>query len=77
MFKKQSNQHIDVSPETLIGPRTTIDGNVSFSGGLCVEGRVNGEIRALNEGPATLILSEHGHVEGKIFAPVVRVSGEL
>ncbi len=52
--------------DSLIGAATKIEGNLSFSGGLRVDGEVNGNIVALPGEPSTLVLSEHGRVNGEI-----------
>lgn len=61
--------------ETLIGPRVEIRGDVKFSGGLYVEGRIHGAVVADEDG--VLTLAENGRVEGEVRAPHVIISGEL
>ena len=63
--------------ETLIGPRVVIRGDVAFSGGLYIEGRVHGSVAAEDEGQAVLTISDGGLVEGEVRAPCVIVNGEL
>ena len=63
--------------ETIIGAHTQITGDISFSGGLAVDGRVVGSITAADPQNGTFILSEKGHVEGEVRAPQVYVNGEL
>lgn len=64
--------------ETLVGPRVVIRGDVSFSGGLYVEGAIHGAVVAEEgEGGAVLTISEHGLVEGEVRAPHVIVNGTL
>lgn len=66
-----------VAVETLIGPRVTIRGDVSFSGGLYVEGRIHGSVVAEEGAEAVLTIAEHGLVEGEVRAPVVVINGQL
>lgn len=62
--------------DTLIGDKVTIRGDISFSGGLHLEGRVHGSISAQDPG-AILTVAENGFVEGEVRVPVVVVNGEL
>lgn len=77
MFGKQSkpNGRID----TLIGAGTTIDGNISFSGGVRVDGELRGNITARlgGEYPGTLVISESALVEGEVSAPHLVVNGRV
>lgn len=72
--KRNSGHH---AVETLIGARVTIRGDLTFSGGLYVEGTVHGSIKAESDSDAVVTIAEHGLVEGEIFAPVVIISGQL
>ncbi len=61
--------------DALIGAETRIEGNISFSGGLRVDGEVNGNIVAVPGKPSTLVLSEHGRVNGEISATHLMLNG--
>ena len=62
--------------ETLIGPGVVIRGDVTFSGGLYVEGAIHGAVVADDlEGGAVLTVSERGLIEGEVRAPHVIVNG--
>lgn len=63
--------------DTLIGPQVSIRGDVTFSGGLYVEGRIHGAVCAEDGAKAVLTLSEHGFIEGEVRVPVVIVNGQL
>lgn len=63
--------------DTLIGAQVVIRGDLVFSGGLYVEGRILGKVVAEDGAPATLTLSEHGSIEGEVRAPVVIINGQL
>ena len=64
--------------ETLIGPRVIIRGDVHFSGGLYIEGRIEGSVLADESDPNALVtLSERGSIEGEVRAPHVIVNGQL
>jgi len=62
--------------DTLISQRTHISGDVTFSGGLHVDGAVRGNLNA-NSPDAAITLTEHGRIEGDIRAPFVVINGEL
>ncbi|MEJ1959483.1 MAG: polymer-forming cytoskeletal protein [Nitrosomonadales bacterium] len=61
--------------DSLIGTEAKIEGNISFSGGLRIDGEVNGNILALPGKPSTLVLSEHGRVNGEISVTHLVVNG--
>ena len=63
--------------DTLIGPQVTIRGDIEFSGGLYLEGRIIGRVFATEGAQAVLMLSEHGSIEGEVRAPVVMLDGRL
>jgi cytoskeletal protein CcmA (bactofilin family) len=63
--------------ETLVGPRATVRGDVSFSGGLYVEGRILGAICAEEGSDAVVTIAEQGGVEGEVRAPVIIVNGHV
>ena len=77
MFKGKSTQRDGFAIDTLIGPDVVVRGDLEFSGGLYVEGRIVGKVQAAAGKPASLILSENGAIEGEIHAPVVVINGEL
>jgi cytoskeletal protein CcmA (bactofilin family) len=64
--------------ETLIGGQVTIRGDLSFSGGLYVEGTVHGAVVAeQGASDAVLTLAERGSIHGEVRAPHVIVNGQL
>lgn len=64
--------------DALIGNQVVIRGDVEFSGGLYVEGRIHGKVTALEGASgATLTLAENGVIEGEIRAQVVVISGRM
>lgn len=76
MFFKKSNRTQDTI-ETLIGADTRIEGNVYFSGGLRIDGVVLGSVTEPNDKPGTLILSEHGKIEGAVTASRSVINGSV
>jgi cytoskeletal protein CcmA (bactofilin family) len=63
--------------ETLIGAGCTIHGDVSFVGGLHVDGAIVGSVVADPAGDGMLVVSEKGRIEGEIRAPHVVINGQL
>jgi len=76
MFFKKNNS-IQNTIDTLIGVETRIEGNLHFTGGLRIDGTVRGNISESNISPSTLILSEHGNVEGEITASKLVINGKV
>ncbi|HQS38123.1 MAG: cell shape determination protein CcmA [Methylotenera sp. 24-45-7] len=76
MFFKKSNRTQNTI-DTLVGADTKIEGNISFSGGLRVDGTVLGAITEPNDTPSTLILSEHGRIEGSVTVAKVVINGSV
>ncbi len=68
---KQKPEKVD----TLIGQQTELRGDVVFSGGLHVDGKIKGSVIADDASPAVLVLSEHGLIEGDIRVPYIVVNG--
>ncbi len=63
--------------DTLIGAQTRIDGNIHFTGGLRVDGKIIGNVTEAGETEATLVLSEHGYIEGEIHVSQVMLNGKV
>lgn len=63
--------------DTLIGAETRIEGDVHFTGGLRVDGSVRGNVSESASSPGTLILSEHGRIEGSITVSRVVINGKV
>ena len=76
MFFKKANK-IDNRIDTLVGADTRIEGDLSFSGGLRVDGAIRGDVTEQNGNPSTLILSEHGRIEGAVTAAKVVLNGKV
>ncbi|MBX3699113.1 MAG: polymer-forming cytoskeletal protein [Dokdonella sp.] len=61
---------------TLVAEGTTIRGDIEFSGGLHMDGTVEGSISAQGD-KAVLTLSEKGRVHGEIRAPNAVINGQV
>jgi cytoskeletal protein CcmA (bactofilin family) len=75
MFGKTSkaNNRID----TLIGAGTIVEGNVTFTGGLRIDGEVRGNVSVSGDHPGTLVISEHARVDGEVMVPHLVINGAV
>ncbi len=69
--KKPLHNHID----TLIGVNTSITGDITFSGGLRVDGHIIGNVSASDDDHSTLVLSNEGSITGKISVTNIVING--
>ena len=63
--------------DTLVGQGTEIKGDLVFSGGLHVDGKIVGNVVAEEGSSAILILSEFGRIEGEVNVPNMVLNGEI
>lgn len=63
--------------DSLIGEETSIDGDVQFVGGLRVDGCIRGNVTAIGDKPATLVVSEKAVIEGAIRVAHLIVNGRI
>jgi len=61
--------------DTLIGSHTEIRGDVIFTGGLHVDGKVIGNVIAESGSGSVISLSEQGVIEGEVHVPNVVLNG--
>ncbi|PCH82965.1 MAG: cell shape determination protein CcmA [Piscirickettsiaceae bacterium] len=62
---------------TIIGDGTVIQGDVMFTGGLHIDGKVIGNVSAAPDSQTTLTLSKMGAIHGNVDVPVVVIDGEV
>ena len=60
---------------TLISRTTEVVGDIHFSGELLIEGKVKGNIFALDDADALIRVAEKGSVEGEICVPSAVING--
>ncbi len=72
MGKKRRTARID----SLIGQNTELRGDVIFSGGLHVDGKIKGNVLA-EEAGSLLTLSDQGVIEGEVRVPSVLLNGQV
>jgi len=63
--------------DTLVGQGTEIKGDLFFSGGLHVDGKIIGNVGAEEGSSAILILSEFGEIEGEVKVPNMVLNGKI
>ncbi|MGH8244857.1 MAG: bactofilin family protein [Gammaproteobacteria bacterium] len=63
--------------DSLIGAGTVVEGNISFTGGLRVDGRVRGSVLTADDQPSTLVLSEKAQIEGEIRVSHAVINGNV
>ncbi len=77
MFGSKKKSFSSVRIDTLIGQGTVINGDLVFSGGLHVDGKIVGNVMAEEGSDAMLILSEFGCIEGEVKVPSMVLNGEI
>lgn len=75
MFSKDSKPQNRI--DTLIGAGTTITGDIAFTGGLRIDGEINGNVRATGDQTSTLVISEHARIEGEVSVAHLVINGSV
>ena len=70
---KRRNTKID----TLVGRNTEVTGDISFEGGLHIDGLVKGNVLAEPDSSSVLSVSEAGRVEGEVRVPHIVLNGSV
>jgi cytoskeletal protein CcmA (bactofilin family) len=73
MFNKKKQPHI----KSLIAQGSQIVGNMSFTDGLRIDGSVVGSVRARDDGPSMLVISETASVTGEVRADHIIINGTV
>jgi cytoskeletal protein CcmA (bactofilin family) len=63
--------------DSLIGAGTKVNGDMHFTGGLRIDGEIDGNVIANIGKPSTLVLSEHARVDGEIKVTHLVVNGTV
>jgi len=75
MFGKKSATKNTI--DSLIGATTRLEGNVSFSGGLRIDGHVRGDVVSSDETGGLLVIGERGRIDGNIVVGHLIVNGTV
>jgi len=65
------------SYDTLISSQSSITGDIHFSGGLHIDGKIYGSVVAEPDSEAVVRISDHGLIEGEVRAPHVIINGRV
>ena len=71
--RKQVSTRID----TLLGKTSSLNGDLEFSGGLHLDGRVNGNVKASSAEGGALSVSESGFIEGRVEVTNIVMNGTV
>lgn len=63
--------------ETLIGQSIELDGDLSFNGGLHLDGKIKGNVTADNDTESVLVVSEQGYISGDVSVPYAVINGTI
>ncbi len=77
MFERKKHAPPQKRIDCLIGAGTTVHGDVTFSGGLRIDGIVKGNVAVANGEAGTLVVSEQAQVDGEIVVSHVVVNGTV
>ena len=73
MFNKKKQPPI----KSLIAEGSHINGHISFTEGLRVDGDVSGNVLAKDDGASILVISESAHIVGEITADHIIINGSV
>ena len=76
-FSSSASPAKGAAMDTLIGRQTEIAGDVSFAGGLHVDGRIKGNVTAASDKSSSLSVSEAGVIEGNVKVSSMVVNGRI
>ena len=77
MFGVKTSKTASARVDTIIGQQTRIEGDIHFSGGLHIDGRIKGGVIAESGSGSVLTISEHGNIEGDVMVPTVILNGSV
>jgi cytoskeletal protein CcmA (bactofilin family) len=63
--------------DSLVGIGTVVEGDITFTGGLRVDGKVRGDVVSTGDQPSTLVLSEQARIEGEIRVSHAVINGTV
>ncbi|HTS21610.1 MAG TPA: polymer-forming cytoskeletal protein [Casimicrobiaceae bacterium] len=75
MFQKKAAPQKRI--DSLIGAGTTVEGDVTFTGGLRIDGAVRGQVATVDNQPATLVVSEQASIDGEVRVSHVVINGAV
>ncbi|OUR82225.1 cell shape determination protein CcmA [Cycloclasticus sp. 46_120_T64] len=80
MFSSDNKKLKDINTtnvSTIIGEGTVIQGDILYTGGLHIDGKVIGNVSAEDGSVTTLTLSKLGSIKGNVSVPTVVIDGQV
>lgn len=77
MFRKNKAKPKANRIDTLIGEQTQLKGDISFNGGLRIDGTIVGNVGTGNDEHSLLTLSNKGTIEGDVKVPNLVIDGTI
>jgi cytoskeletal protein CcmA (bactofilin family) len=77
MFERRKARSPQKRIDSLIGAGTTVTGDIAFSGGLRIDGKVIGKVTTADNQTGTLVISEQARVDGEVRVSHVVVNGAV
>ncbi|MBU1237742.1 MAG: polymer-forming cytoskeletal protein [Gammaproteobacteria bacterium] len=75
MFTKDNKPQSRI--DTLIGAGTTVTGDITFAGGLRIDGEIKGNVRATSDQSSTLVISEQARIDGEVAVAHLVINGTV
>jgi cytoskeletal protein CcmA (bactofilin family) len=75
MFERKKSLVPQKRIDSLIGAGTMVRGDIAFSGGLRIDGKVDGKVSTVDNQPGTLVISEQARVTGEVRVSHVVING--
>jgi len=61
--------------DSLIGEGTSVNGDISFSGGLRIDGKMIGNLLGADDSSTTLVIGQRGSIKGNINVTHLMING--
>jgi cytoskeletal protein CcmA (bactofilin family) len=75
--KSKSVKHSQSRTDTLIGADLSVEGNISSTGVLRIQGDVHGDVSCDADSGGTIVVDKSGSIAGSVKAPHIVVSGHV
>jgi cytoskeletal protein CcmA (bactofilin family) len=77
MFQRRKARPPQKRIDSLIGAGTVVQGNVTFAGGLRIDGSINGKVATAEDAQGTLVISELAKISGEVNVSHVVINGAV
>jgi cytoskeletal protein CcmA (bactofilin family) len=77
MWKRKKRSAPQKRIDSLISEGTFVKGDITFTGGLRIDGHVRGNVTAANGQPCTLVVGGHAQIDGAVRVSHVVVNGTV